>query len=70
MYLFACAPYFDGQPLKPIVWGPIKMSQRAAFIEAVDSVRRTFTKVGFANPDISRVGSSELYLLASGFRMV
>jgi hypothetical protein len=27
-------------------------------------------KVRFANPDASRARSSELYLLASGFRMV
>jgi 23S rRNA U2552 (ribose-2'-O)-methylase RlmE/FtsJ len=36
----------------------------------MESTRRPFTKDRFLKSDTSRARSSELYLLASGFRMV
>ena len=50
--------------------GLIKTFQGAGFQELVETTRRSFSKVRFAKPDTSRARSSELYLLASGFRMV
>jgi len=38
--------------------------------QPVESARQSFNKVRFANPGASWARSSELYLLASGFRMV
>jgi 23S rRNA U2552 (ribose-2'-O)-methylase RlmE/FtsJ len=42
----------------------------AGFREFVETARRFFTRVRFAKPDAFPASSSELYLLASGFRMV
>jgi 23S rRNA (uridine2552-2'-O)-methyltransferase len=56
--------------LKPNLTVLIKTIQGAGFHELVESSRNSFKKVRFAIPDASRALSSELYLLASGFRMV
>jgi 23S rRNA (uridine2552-2'-O)-methyltransferase len=70
MYLAELALDFATRVLKPKGSVLIKTFQGAGFRELVDSARRTFDKVRFAKPDASRARSSELYLLASGFRMV
>jgi 23S rRNA (uridine2552-2'-O)-methyltransferase len=56
--------------LKPNGAGLIKMSQGAGFQWWIESGRKSFNQVRFARPDASGARSSELYLLASGFRMV
>jgi 23S rRNA (uridine2552-2'-O)-methyltransferase len=70
MYLAELALDFSRQVLKPNGTVLIKTFQGAGFPELVDAARRAFTKVRFAKPDASRARSSELYLLASGFRLV
>lgn len=70
MYLAELALDFATRVLKPNGAVLIKTFQGAGFQELVESARRSFTKVRFAKPDASRARSSELYLLASGFRMV
>lgn len=69
MYLAELALDFARQVLKPNGSVLIKTFQGAGFQELVESARQSF-KVRFAKPDASRARSSELYLLASGFRMV
>jgi 23S rRNA (uridine2552-2'-O)-methyltransferase len=61
---------FARRVLKPNGTVLIKTFQGAGFTELVESARLTFNKVRFAKPDASRPRSFELYLLASGFRMV
>jgi 23S rRNA methylase len=56
--------------LKPNGAVLIKTSHGTGFERLLESVRRPFTKVRFPRFDTSRARSSELYLLASGFRMV
>jgi 23S rRNA (uridine2552-2'-O)-methyltransferase len=70
MYLAELALDFATRVLKPKGAVLIKTFQGAGFQELVESARRSFDKVRFAKPDASRARSSELYLLASGFRMV
>lgn len=70
MYLAELALDFAHQVLKPNGAVLIKTFQGAGFKELVESARKPFNKVRFAKPDASRARSSELYLLASGFRMV
>ena len=70
MYLEWLALHFARQVLKPNGAVLIKTSQGAGIQQLVESARRSFIKVRFAKPDASRARSSELYLLASGFRMV
>ena len=70
MYLAEPAPDFARQLLKPIAVILIKTLQRAGSRNLVETARGSFTKARFARPDASRALSSELYLLASGFRMV
>jgi 23S rRNA (uridine2552-2'-O)-methyltransferase len=48
----------------------IKTFQGAGFNELVASARANFTKVKFSKPAASRARSAELYLLATGYRMV
>jgi len=69
-YLAELALDFSRQLLKPIAAILIKSPQCAGFEKLVELPRRSFTKARFAKPDASRTRSSELYLLASGFRMV
>ena len=68
--LMALALDFATRVLKPNGAVLIKTFQGAGFQDLVVTARRSFTKVRFAKPDASRARSSELYLLASGFRMV
>lgn len=70
MYLAELALDFARQVLKPNGVVLIKTFQGAGFQELVKTARQSFQKVRFAKPDASRARSSELYLLASGFRMV
>jgi 23S rRNA (uridine2552-2'-O)-methyltransferase len=70
MYLAELALDFATRVLKPNGAVLIKTFQGAGFQQLVESARRSFHKVRFAKPDASRARSSELYLLASGFRMV
>jgi 23S rRNA (uridine2552-2'-O)-methyltransferase len=70
MYLAELALDFSTRVLKPNGSVLIKTFQGAGFQELVDAARKAFKKVRFAKPDASRARSSELYLLASGFRMV
>jgi 23S rRNA (uridine2552-2'-O)-methyltransferase len=69
-YLAELALDFAIRVLKPNGAVLIKTFQGAGFQELVETTRRSFSKVRFAKPDTSRARSSELYLLASGFRMV
>jgi 23S rRNA (uridine2552-2'-O)-methyltransferase len=64
------ARVFAGRGLKPNGADLIKMSQGAGFQWWIESGRKSFNQVRFARPDASGARSSELYLLASGFRMV
>ncbi|HEU4593340.1 MAG TPA: 23S rRNA (uridine(2552)-2'-O)-methyltransferase RlmE [Steroidobacteraceae bacterium] len=70
MYLAELALDFATRVLKPNGAVLIKTFQGAGFQELVEAARKSFKKVRFAKPDASRARSSELYLLASGFRMV
>ncbi|HET9863415.1 MAG TPA: 23S rRNA (uridine(2552)-2'-O)-methyltransferase RlmE [Steroidobacteraceae bacterium] len=70
MYLAELALDFATRVLKPNGAVLIKTFQGAGFQELVAAARKSFKKVRFAKPDASRSRSSELYLLASGFRMV
>lgn len=70
MYLAELALDFARRVLKPNGTVLIKTFQGAGFKELTDTARQAFSKVRFAKPDASRARSSELYLLASGFRMV
>ena len=70
MYLTERALDFARQVLKPNGAVLIKSLHGACFAELMESTRRPFTKVRFFKSDTSRARSSELYLLASGFRMV
>ena len=70
MYLAELALDFAKQVLKPNGTVLIKTFQGAGFKELTDSARKLFSKVRFEKPDASRARSSELYLLASGLRLV
>ncbi len=70
MYLAELALDFARQVLKPNGAVLIKTFQGGGFRELTETARKFFTKVRFAKPDASRARSSELYLLATGFRMV
>jgi 23S rRNA (uridine2552-2'-O)-methyltransferase len=70
MYLTEPAPDFACQVLKPNGAVLIKTSQGAGFNEYTESARQSFSTVRFAKPGACRSHSSELYLLASGFRLV
>jgi hypothetical protein len=50
--------------------GPHQTVPGVGVQEWVEPTRNSFNKVRFANPGSPRARSSELYLLASGFRMV
>ena len=51
-------------------YGPHQTVQAWGSRNGVEPTRISFNKVRFANPGPPRARSSELYLLASGFRMV
>lgn len=70
MYLAEVALDFARQILKPIAAILIKTIHGAGSRKLAESAHHPFTKVRFTKTDASRVRCSELYLLASGFRMV
>lgn len=70
MYLCELALDMATRVLKPGGAALIKTFQGAGFQELVASARRHFAKVRFAKPDASRARSAEMYLLATGYRMV
>jgi 23S rRNA (uridine2552-2'-O)-methyltransferase len=70
MYLCELALEMARRVLKPGGAVLIKTFQGAGFNELVASARANFTKVKFSKPAASRARSAELYLLATGYRMV
>lgn len=56
--------------LKPGGSALIKVFQGAGFQELVTAARARFTRVRFLKPEASRARSAEMYLLATGRRMV
>jgi 23S rRNA (uridine2552-2'-O)-methyltransferase len=70
MYLCELALDMARRVLKPGGAVLIKTFQGAGFQELIANAREDFDQVRFAKPAASRSRSPELYLLASGFRMV
>jgi 23S rRNA (uridine2552-2'-O)-methyltransferase len=70
MYLVELALDMAGRVLKEGGSTLIKTFQGAGFQELVVATRRNYKRVKLLKPDASRARSPELYLLASGFRMV
>jgi 23S rRNA (uridine2552-2'-O)-methyltransferase len=70
MYLAELALDLAQTVLKPGAAALIKLLQGAGFQELVTLARRRFDRVKFLKPQASRARSPELYLLASGKRMV
>jgi len=70
MYLAELALDLAQTVLKPGGAALIKLLQGAGFQELVAVARRRFDRVKFLKPQASRARSPELYLLASGKRMV
>jgi 23S rRNA U2552 (ribose-2'-O)-methylase RlmE/FtsJ len=59
-----------GKVLKPGGGALIKVFQGAVFQELTAAARRQFKTVRFLKPAASRARSAEIYLLASGLRLV
>ena len=59
-----------GRTLKPGGTALIKVFQGSGFQELVGAARRQFKSVRFIKPAASRARSAEIYLLASGLRLV
>jgi len=59
-----------GKVLKPGGSALIKVFQGTGFQELTTAVRRHFRTVRFLKPAVSRARSAEIYLLASGQRLV
>ena len=70
MYLVELALDMAARVLKEGGSALIKTFQGAGFQELVVATRRNYKRVKLLKPDASRARSPELYLLASGFRMV
>jgi 23S rRNA (uridine2552-2'-O)-methyltransferase len=70
MYLSELALEMAGKVLKPTGSTLIKVFQGAGFQELVAASRRQFRSVRFLKPEASRARSAEIYMLASGLRMV
>lgn len=70
MHLVELALEFGLKVLKPGGGFVAKLFQGAGFEELVRAVRRDFAKVRLKKPPASRARSAEIYLLASGRRMV
>ena len=70
MYLVELALDMAQRVLKPGGSTLIKTFQGAGFHELVVATRRHYERVKLLKPDASRARSPELYLLATGFRMV
>lgn len=70
MYLSELALEMAGRVLKPGGGALIKVFQGSGFQELVLAARRQFKTVRFIKPAASRARSAEIYLLASGLRLV
>ena len=70
MYLSELALDTAGRVLKPGGSALIKVFQGSGFQELVVAARRQFKTVRFVKPAASRARSAEIYLLASGLRLV
>ena len=70
MYLAELALEMAGRVLKPGGGALIKVFQGAGFQELTVAARRQFKTVRFLKPAASRARSAEIYLLASGLRLV
>jgi 23S rRNA (uridine2552-2'-O)-methyltransferase len=70
MYLAELALEMAGRVLKPGGAALIKVFQGAGFQELTVAARRQFKTVRFLKPAASRARSAEIYLLASGLRLV
>ena len=70
MYLSELALDMAGRTLKPGGNALIKVFQGSGFQELVVAARRQFKTVRFIKPAASRARSAEIYLLASGLRLV
>jgi len=70
MYLAELALDTAGRVLKPGGGALIKVFQGAGFQELTAAARRQFKGVRFLKPAASRSRSPEIYLLASGLRLV
>jgi 23S rRNA (uridine2552-2'-O)-methyltransferase len=70
LYLAELALDMAGQVLKPKGVALMKVFQGAGFEQLVKDVRKRFLKLKFLKPEASRARSAELYLLASGLRLV
>jgi 23S rRNA (uridine2552-2'-O)-methyltransferase len=70
MYLAELALDLSARVLKTQGTALIKVFQGAGFQEFVVTARRQFRTVRFLKPSASRARSAEMYLLASGLRMV
>lgn len=70
MYLSELALEMAGKVLKPGGGALIKVFQGAGFQELTAAARRQFKSVRFLKPAASRARSAEIYLLASGLRLV
>ena len=70
MLLAELALDMAGRVLKPGAGALIKVFQGAGFQELTAAARRQFKTVRFLKPAASRARSAEMYLLASGLRLV
>ena len=70
MYLAELALEMAGRVLKPGGGALIKVFQGTGFQELTVAARRQFKTVRFLKPAASRARSAEIYLLASGLRLV
>jgi 23S rRNA (uridine2552-2'-O)-methyltransferase len=70
LYLVELALDMASRVLKPGGSTLIKTFQGAGFHELVVATRRNYERVKLLKPEASRPRSPELYLLATGFRMV
>ena len=70
MYLAELALEMAGRVLKPGGGALIKVFQGVGFQELTVAARRQFKTVRFLKPAASRARSAEIYLLASGLRLV
>ena len=70
MYLSELALDMAGRVLKPGGSALIKVFQGSGFQELVAAARRQFKTVRLVKPTASRARSAEIYLLASGLRLV
>ncbi len=70
MYLSELALDMAARVLKPGGSALIKVFQGSGFQELVVAARRQFKTVRFIKPAASRARSAEIYLLASGLRLV